>query len=144
MYGISQNPDSKDYVLVFHDKCFEIYCEKCGKKYTTYRWCKPCQLNGLQISSGNEKIDDFIQEMQLKISHHYDIVFEWIPYNQFNNINEIDEGDFITIYSAEWKDGPLKYNIGKREYIRIKNKKVTLKCLDNSQDITNEFLNNEV
>ena len=126
-------------------------CKKCGERYTYVlrKWCKPCQIENLKgnftnWTSGNEKIDELIQEMQLKIDKWDDIVFEWIPYNQFSDIEEIGRGGFATVYSAIWKDGPLKYNIGKREYIRIKNKKVSLKCLDNSQDITNEFLNNEV
>jgi hypothetical protein len=37
--------------------------------------------------SGNEKIDDFIQERQLKTNKN-DVVFEWIPYNQFNEIGK--------------------------------------------------------
>ena len=76
--------------------------------------------------------------MHLKINSKYDIVFEWIPYNQFNNIEEISKGDFATIYSATWKNGPLNYKIN--EYTRTSDKKVALKCLHNSQNITNEFL----
>src|SRR3954453_12411667 len=62
--------------------------------YIYYEWCKPCQINNLKgnftnWTSGNEKIDDFIQEMQLKIDHPYNIIFEWIPYNQFSDIEEI-------------------------------------------------------
>src|SRR5436853_502370 len=60
--------------------------------------------------SGNKKVDNLIQEMQLKIKNTEDIIFEWIPYNQFDNIKKINEGDFATIYSAIWKDGPLHYN----------------------------------
>jgi hypothetical protein len=51
LYGISQNPDTNDYILV-------------------QNW-----------ASGNEKIDDFIQEKKSKIKDHNDIVFEWIPYS---------------------------------------------------------------
>ena len=40
-------------------------------------------------SSGNEKIDNLIQEMQLKIYDHREIIFEWVPYNQFNGIKKI-------------------------------------------------------
>ena len=78
--------------------------------------------------SGNEKIDNFIQEMQLESS---DYVFEWIPYNQFNKIKETVKNDLITIYSAIWKDGPLIYD---EKYIRYSNNKVALKCLHNSQN----------
>ena len=64
--------------------------------------------------------------MQLKIKNKGDIVFEWIPYNQFDNIEEINKGDFVTVYSAIWKDGPLYYNYDKKEYIRKSDKKVAL------------------
>src|SRR5947208_983470 len=90
--------------------------------------------------SGNKQIDGFIQEMHLKINSKNDIIFEWIPYNQFNNIEEISKGDFTTIYSAAWKNGPLDYDFDNMEYIRKSEKKVALKCLHNSQNITNEFL----
>ena len=90
-------------------------------------------------TSGNKKVDNLIKEMQLKISSYADIVFEWIPYNQFDSIEEINKGDYATVYSAIWKDGPLCYN--NKKYVRKSDKKVALKCLHNSQIITNEFLN---
>ena len=82
--------------------------------------------------------------MQLKIKNKGDIVFEWIPYNQFDNIEEINKGDFATVYSAIWKDGPLHYNYDdyyNEYYSRNSDKKVALKCLHNSQNISSEFLN---
>jgi hypothetical protein len=75
--------------------------------------------------------------MQLKIRCSHDTVFEWIPYNQFYNIKKIDKGGFATVYAAIWNDGPLYYDSDKKQ----SNKKVALKCLYNSQNITNEFLN---
>src|ERR1043166_28395 len=97
-------------------------CEKCDRKYTNYweRWCKPCHINNFKTNftnwtSGNEKIDDIIQAMQLKIKRKEDIVFEWIPYNKFDNIEEINKGDFATVYLAVWKDGPLNYDDNKKE-----------------------------
>ena len=55
--------------MIFNDKYFEIYCEKCYKKYTNtdYKWCKPCQINYLKSNftswtSGNEKVDYFTQK----------------------------------------------------------------------------------
>src|SRR5688572_27714641 len=92
-------------------------CKKCGEKYTNaeYKWCKPCQINNLKgnfknWTSRNEKIDELIQEMQLKINQYNNIVFEWIPYNQFSDIKEIGRGGFAKVYSAIWKDGPLEYD----------------------------------
>ena len=74
----------------------------------------------------------------IKINSCFNIVFEWIPYDQFNYIKKVGEGGFATVYSAIWKDGPLYNN---EKYRRNKNKEVTLKCLYNSQNITDEFLN---
>jgi hypothetical protein len=108
LYGISQNPDTNDYILV--------------QKYPTW-------------ISGNEKIDDFIQERQLIIEDH---VFGWIQYSQFNKIKEMGKNGLMTIYSAIWKDGPLHYGYG-----RDSNKEVSLKCLHNSQNSV-EFVINEV
>jgi hypothetical protein len=68
-------------------------------------------------------------------------VFEWIPYNQFDEIKETGKNDSITIYSAIWKDGPLYYYYSR--CIRESNKGVALKCLHNSQDMI-EFVINEV
>jgi hypothetical protein len=121
------------------------YCEKCGEKYSiiTNKWCKLCSINDLRNNtSGNKIIDNLIREIQLKVDSYEDIIFEWIPHSQFNNIKEIGIGGFSKVYSAIWKEGLLKYNISKNKYIRKKNEKVALKCLyNNSQDITNEFLN---
>src|SRR5204862_27645 len=148
IYGISQNPVTKDYVMVLYGKYFTKYCVKCDKMYTnaSYKWCRPCQINYFKNNftnwiSGNERIDNVIQEMQLKIRDSSDIVFEWIPYNQFSNIEKIGRGGFATVYSAMWEYGPLGYYKDKSEWIRDSDKKIALKCLDNSQNITNEFLN---
>ena len=121
IHGISQNPDSKDYIMVLQDG----YCEECGEKYANIpcRWCKSCQ------SSGNKKSDDFI----LKTQSTSNVVFKWIPYYQFNNIKEIGKGGFATVYSTIWKDD--------EEQSFAANKEVALKCLHNSQNITNELLN---
>ena len=93
-----------------------------------------------ECCSGSKEIDNLIQEMQLKITSEDDIVFKWIPYNQFDNIEEISKGDVATVYSAIWKNGPLYYNNNK-EYVRKPDKKVTLKCLHKLQNISSEFLN---
>jgi hypothetical protein len=94
--------------------------------------------------SGDEKIDEFIQEKQLKIKDNNDIVFEWIPYNQFNEIKETCRNDLITVYSAIWKDGPLyKKYMNSTNYTRDSNKEVALKCLHNSTNPI-KFVINEV
>ncbi|CAB5367019.1 unnamed protein product [Rhizophagus irregularis] len=117
LYGISQNPDTGDYIFV----------------QNIYIW-----------ASGNEKIDDFIQEKQLEVINYDDIVPEWIPYNQFNEIKETGTNGLITVYSAIWKDGPLHKKIsmwGSENYTRDSNKKVALKCLHNSQKSIDSLIN---
>ncbi|GBC42555.2 kinase-like domain-containing protein [Rhizophagus irregularis DAOM 181602=DAOM 197198] len=119
LYGISQNPDTGNYIFVQNGS-----------------------INLANWTSGNEKIDDFIQKMQLKINDYNDIIFEWIPYSQFNEIKEVGKGGFSTVYSARWKDGLLEYDTAKNIYNRNPNKVIALKCLHNSQNsITDEFLN---
>src|ERR1043165_2410984 len=129
-YGISQNPDTKDYIMVLQDEYYEKYCEKCDKKYQNiFKWCRPCQ------TSGNKQIDDFIQEKQLKINWKDEIGFEWILYSQFYCTKEISKGDYATIYSALWNDGPLYYDNSK--WARKSGLKVTLKCFYYSNKLLN-------
>ena len=138
MYGITQNSATKDYVIVIK---YDLYCKGCINNIQ----CKSCQVRNLKFFTNwtgeNEKIDNFVQEMQLKTDTDISMVFEWIPYSQFSHIKEIGEGGFSKVYFANWKNGPLHYNINEKEYIRDQNKKVALKCIYNSQNITNEFLN---
>ncbi|CAB5387793.1 unnamed protein product [Rhizophagus irregularis] len=51
------------------------------------------------------------------------------------------KGGFSKVYSATWKDGPLCYDLDKKEWIRQTNEIVALKCLFNSQNINDKFLN---
>jgi hypothetical protein len=122
------------------------FCENCSNQYTDsyHQWCKSCQINNLKQNfknwtSENKKIDDFIQKMQLEINTWKDGIVEWIPYNQFNSIKEIGKGGFAIVYSAIWMNGPLKYN--EKKYNRKPDKEVALKVLYNSQNITDEFIN---
>jgi hypothetical protein len=144
IFGISQNPDTRDYIIVLEN---DGYCKECGEIYTNIRikWCKSCQINNLKQdfanwTSGNKKIDDFIQEMRLKIKNYYDIIIEWIPYNQFNNIKNIGKKSFFIVYSAIWRDGLLNYNFEEKKYERVLNEKVTLKCINNLQNDIDKFL----
>ena len=111
-YGISQNSETKNYILVVS---YENYCEKCGKEYINIKtkFCGTCQFNK------DEEINNFIKEQSSSNE-----IFKWIPYDQFNDIKAIGKGGFATVYSAVWKD-----------------KTVALKQLHDSNNISNEFLN---
>ncbi|CAB4440494.1 unnamed protein product [Rhizophagus irregularis] len=141
-YGISQNPNTRDYILVVHNKYYKRYCEKCDKEYINHKCCESCLINYLKNNfinwtSGNEKIDDFIQK-QLKISIESYIIFEWIPYNEFIEIKEIEDNCLTT---AIWEKGPLIYDTLKKEWVKTSYEKVCLRYLYNSQNVTNEFIN---
>jgi hypothetical protein len=117
LFGISQNPDTSDYILVQNN-------------HINLNWI-----------SGNEKIDNFIQERLLNTTSYYGVVFEWIPYNQFNEIKETSKNGSITVYSAMWKNGPLFYNEQYTKYTRDLNKEVALKCLHNLQNPVDSLIN---
>jgi hypothetical protein len=110
------------------------------------RWCKKCQISHLRETlinwtSGNEKVDDFIKEKQLGINNASGIVFEWIPYDQFFDVKEIDRDNFSTaLYSAKWKNGPLFWIGWLKIYTREPDKNVILKYFHNLQNIV-ELLN---
>ena len=83
------------------------------------------------IMKVNFKVNKFFLK---KISF---ILFFWCISD--NIIKEISKDGFAT---AIWKDGPLYYCLHKKGYERkLGNKLVALKYLHNSQNITNEFLN---
>ncbi|GET02073.1 kinase-like domain-containing protein [Rhizophagus clarus] len=128
MYGISQNPNTKQYTLIFNeeytffddnDKHLEYlkkFCLKCGKLYTNiqHKWCKSCRINDLEKNFAN-----------------------WTSGNE-NNIVVVNKSSFTIVYSAIWNDGPIYYNQDERTSL---NKLVALISLNNSQNITDEFLN---
>jgi hypothetical protein len=87
--------------------------KRCGN-YMPSGWCKLCQINNLKNNftnwtSGNETIDNLIQEMQLNINNQNNIV-EWILYDQFYDIKELGKDELTTTYLAIWKNGPLRHN----------------------------------
>jgi hypothetical protein len=88
-------------------------------------------------TSGNEVIDDLIQEHQSEYDG-YGKVFEWIPYSNLIDIKEIEKSDFSM---AVWKEGPLNYDENENEWIRTSYEKVILRILFDSQNIIDEVLN---
>ena len=50
-----------------------------------------------RLSSGDEFIDKFIQEVQQNGN-----TLKWLPYDGFENVKYLDKGGFSTIYTANW------------------------------------------
>ncbi|POG82761.1 kinase-like domain-containing protein [Rhizophagus irregularis DAOM 181602=DAOM 197198] len=160
------DPSKRPDIDYLHNKIFEIrnlYCQNGYDELTFYKYNINLyqffqsnksiklkikindyilDLDNHSRENGNEKIDDFIREIQSDIDDFNDIVFEWIPYNQFDEIKEMGKNGSITIYSAIWKDGPLEYDADKKIYTNgDPNRVIALKCLHDSQNITDKFLN---
>jgi aminopeptidase-like protein len=130
---------------VVHITYYNKYCKECDKEYTKldHAFCESCLINDLKINytkwtSGNEKIDNFIQKTQLEVGIKTSVIFEWIPYNEFIDIKEIGNNCLTT---AIWKEGPLYYNTYEIKWMRTSHEKVCLKYLYNSQNATDEFIN---
>ena len=128
-------------------------CKKCNQENTGDYWCRPCnakhfQQNFKNWTSGNDDIDKFIQHTQLSASWSSEVL-EWIPYDRLYDIKFIAKGGFGNVYKAIWIDGRInkwdnkiqnwkrdKTNIyGNYEFV------VALKSLNNSKNVTTEFIN---
>ena len=120
-------------------------CKGCKQPNTGDDWCQPCnskrfQQNFKNWTSGNSDVDKLIQESQLNAKSRYEIL-EWIEYDRFKDIEYITKGGFGKIYKAIWKDGYIRnwdYETNQWNKYKIE---VALKSLNNSKDITSEFLN---
>ncbi|RGB25482.1 hypothetical protein C1646_771649 [Rhizophagus diaphanus] len=110
-------------------------CVECSN--TRHKWCETCQINCLKKNfanwtSKNEQIDELIKSIQDKHT-----IFEWIPYYQFDDINELINETHL----AKWRDGPLLRSYYNKTNTRVlSSTKVILKYLVSSQNI-NEFIN---
>ncbi|RHZ89783.1 hypothetical protein Glove_10g18 [Diversispora epigaea] len=122
-------------------------CPECNQKNTYYAWCKPCNSKRFQNdfnnwTSGNEKIDKFIQDSQLNADANWRAI-EWIPYDRFKDVKQIGKGGFGTIHYARWIYGEIKeWDIENQQWKRYDNRKVALKKFDNFvnfNDVLNEM-----
>ncbi|RHZ89648.1 hypothetical protein Glove_13g186 [Diversispora epigaea] len=92
-------------------------CPECNQEYTNiyYGWCKPCNSKHFQNdlnkwTSGNDKIDKFIQDAQLNANRNWDVI-EWIPYDRFKDVKQID------IENQQWK----RYREEEEKEVALKN-----------------------
>ncbi len=84
-------------------------CLDCNQPNTFWDWCKDCNSKRFQNdfknwTSGNELLDQMIQESQLKARNSHEVL-EWIPYDKLRNIQYLARGGFSTIYKAIWLNG---------------------------------------
>ncbi|KLL03501.1 MAG: hypothetical protein MRECE_15c027, partial [Mycoplasmataceae bacterium CE_OT135] len=124
-------------------------CPECNQPNTGEQWCQSCnephlKENFPKWTSNNLQVDQFIQKYQLQATDA-DKFIEWIPYEQFANIEYLAEGGFGKVYKAKWTAGSISHwDAGNKQWYREKDKhkpyrEVVLKNLTNSQNNT-EFL----
>src|SRR6201988_4895222 len=99
-YGITQNPETKNYIMVSDNKCI-----KCNLVCYAIHF----QQNFENWTSGNNDIDKFIQDAQLSAHDNASDALEWVPYNRFDDIKYIANGKFGKEYRANWIDGYITY-----------------------------------
>ena len=122
-------------------------CGECNKPGTGWKWCQSCNAkrfkkNFENWTSGNKNIDELIQHSQLNATY-YGNCLEWVPFEKFQNITYITSGGFSKIYLANWTEGSMivKWDIENKKWYRWTDGKVALKSLNNSSDISIDFLN---
>ncbi|CAG8456242.1 654_t:CDS:2 [Acaulospora morrowiae] len=111
-----------------HDKC--PGCKNLDQ-------CTDCYSEQfLPVNSGNFDIDNLI-----KATHRNNIRYrlEWIPFEDFTDVQEVEEGGFSIISTAIWIKGRVtSYSGGKLN--RKGRMKIILKVLKDSQNINSAFI----
>src|SRR4051812_16860392 len=121
-------------------------CSYCNKPFTEELWCKEC--DPLRIiegwTSGNPDIDKFIKDTMYDARNNGYLFLEWVTFDRFTDIKEIGEGGFAKVYFATWLDGKSEYyrdDDGSFKKSKPKPKKVALKRINGSQNMTDKYLN---
>jgi hypothetical protein len=120
-------------------------CKGCSQVMKIHFWCSSCNSNRFQKdfdkwTSGNDDIDNLIKDIQ--ISAYSKHILEWIPYDRFIEINPLDSGGFAKVYSATWKGGRIeKWDYESNNWKRTGSFRVALKVLNNSKNLSEDFLN---
>ncbi|POG65395.1 hypothetical protein GLOIN_2v1483159 [Rhizophagus irregularis DAOM 181602=DAOM 197198] len=107
----------------------EVYiCIESNEPGTEKEWCQHCNArrvkkNFKNWTSEKKDIDELIQNSQINTVHSTKFL-EWIPYENLQNIVNINEESSSKIYSAYWPEGNIY--IKNKEWRRYSNNGVTL------------------
>ncbi|POG74114.1 kinase-like domain-containing protein [Rhizophagus irregularis DAOM 181602=DAOM 197198] len=114
-------------------------CETCNQECLATLYCEYCVQNYLKANfsnwtSGNNDIDNLIQKCQIEALHPQ-MIIEWIPYNNLQNIKYLTKGGFSEIYTTVWIDGGYtEWDSKEQKLIRFGRQKVILKGLENVEN----------
>ncbi|POG72282.1 kinase-like domain-containing protein, partial [Rhizophagus irregularis DAOM 181602=DAOM 197198] len=121
---------------VLFNKGTRRICENCNQECLAISYCEYCvrnylKLNFLNWTSGNNDIDNLIQKCQMETIEP-EKIFEWIPYDNLQNIKYLTKGGFSEIYTAVWYVGRYdELDTMKQQLTRFVNQIVLLKRLEN-------------
>src|SRR5436189_65415 len=120
-------------------------CENCDQECLATLYCEHCVRNYLKANfsnwtSGNDNIDNLIQECQMKTLEPRNVV-EWIPYNRLQNIEYLTEGGCSKIYTADWIAGCYKeWDSKEQRLTRFGEQGVILKRLENVENANQSWI----
>ena len=70
----------------------EVLCEDCKRK----------EIRELADKCGNEEIAKFLYKCRLNREQYYDDYIQWIPFDEFKNIEYLAKGGFGEVHEATW------------------------------------------
>ncbi|GES75089.1 kinase-like domain-containing protein [Rhizophagus clarus] len=120
-------------------------CENCNQEYLATLHCEHCVRNYLKANfsnwtSGNENIDNLIQECQIK-NFKQNKVIEWVPYNNLKNFRYLAKGGCSEIYTAIWINGHFfEWDSKEQQLKRFGIHKIVLKRLKNVESADQSWL----
>ncbi|CAB4420681.1 unnamed protein product [Rhizophagus irregularis] len=138
---LTKNYDHNKFIL---NKGTRRICENCNQECLATTYCEYCVRNYLIVkfsnwTSGNNDIDNLIQECQMKTVAP-DLIPEWIPYNSLINIEYLTKGGFSEIYSAIWVNGHfIEWDSKEQQLKRIGDCYVVLKTLENVENASQSW-----
>ncbi|GBC11290.2 kinase-like domain-containing protein [Rhizophagus irregularis DAOM 181602=DAOM 197198] len=157
IYGISQNPDTNDYIIVLDNNGVATAIWKNGllkydEKEIKYEREPNKEVILKCLNNSQNVISDLLikaKAYSIKLNYEYDIP------KIYGISQNPDTKDYIIVLNnsyckecgkdgiatAIWKNGLLKYDEKEIKYEREPNKEVTLKCLNNSQNVISNLLN---
>ncbi|SRR6266498_2652652 len=122
----------------------ERICENCQLGCLATLFCEHCVRNYLKSKFSNWKsrknvIHNLIQKCQMETLRP-DMIVEWIPYNNLQNIEYLTKGGCSKIYTAVWKNGHYNRWDSKKQLKRFGSHKVILKKLENVENANQSWL----
>ncbi|RIB13136.1 kinase-like domain-containing protein [Gigaspora rosea] len=122
-------------------------CLTCRRPFSN-QWCQKCEIEAFKRkfrtwTSGNTMIDGMIQDTQLRAINNLSY-FEWIPFEHFDQVEQLARGVFSVLYSGLWFEGPRqKWDDKDGVWLRKGPIKCALKKVENFDQATSqEYLNN--